>query len=106
MPMTIKPVHIGRNSAWCLCINPEHKEKHPSMEITLTGEYEGRCYCHGCGRVYQLSKPEVEKLKAMCNMEEEMGPVLNLEELYFHNLVKARGSPSKHNLYQGSPLIY
>ena len=95
----IKPVHVGRNSAWCFCINPQHKETHPSMEITLSGEFEGRCYCHGCGRVYQLNKSEVEKLKAMCTVEEEMGPMLNLEELYFHNLVDVRTYPKKSQPY-------
>lgn len=62
--MIIKPISVGSTTVWARCINPEHEDKHPSLEIALVGEYEGRCYCHGCRKVWQLNKEDVEYLKS------------------------------------------
>ena len=38
MSLIINPVYISPTSAWARCINPEHEDKNPSLEITLHGD--------------------------------------------------------------------
>jgi hypothetical protein len=41
---------------------PYHKDKTPSLVITLEGEHTGKWYCFSCGRAGQLTKRQLEGL--------------------------------------------
>lgn len=76
--MKIKLKHIAAKRAYCYC--PYHKDRNASMEILLSGEYEGRAYCYGCGRIVQISKPILEKLKQMAPPDTEVNG--DIEDFY------------------------
>ncbi len=64
--ITLRVAYINNKRAMCWC--PFHKDNHPggnpSFEVTMEGEFEGKYYCHGCGKAGQLTKLVMEQLKA------------------------------------------
>jgi hypothetical protein len=98
MSLIVNPVYVSSTTAWARCINPEHEDKNPSLEITLTGEYEGRCYCHGCGKVWQMNKADIEKIKT--RIDRETKPVYeNIIDLYWGMQEWAVKIPEGSQLY-------
>lgn len=78
MSLTFKIRHISASRAWADC--PLHKGERPHVEIKLREPYEGRCYCWFCGKVWQLTKSEVEGLKKMAPEKKEID--IDIEEMY------------------------